>query len=98
MGSNVATFDGGDPVATKRFTSREFNQETGRAKRAARSGPVYITDRGEPSHVLMSFDDYQRLAANEPGIIDALSHPSGVEDIELETLGARELARPADFE
>ena len=35
-------------------SSREFNQDTGRAKIAARSGPVFITDRGRPAHVLQS--------------------------------------------
>ena len=30
------------------LTSREFNQDTGRAKTAARHGPVFITDRGKP--------------------------------------------------
>lgn len=43
------------------FSSREFNQDTARAKRAAKSGPVFITDRGAPSHVLMTVEDYERL-------------------------------------
>jgi prevent-host-death family protein len=43
------------------FSSREFNQDTARAKRAAKHGPVIITDRGEPSHVLISFEEYERL-------------------------------------
>jgi len=51
------------PVAT--FTSREFNQDTARAKRAAEKGPVFITDRGEPSHVLLSKEEFDRLT-NEP--------------------------------
>src|SRR2546430_4851867 len=33
------------------FSSREFNQDPGRAKKAARKGPVFITDRGHPAHV-----------------------------------------------
>ena len=31
-----------------RMSSREFNQDTSGAKRAAEHGPVYITDRGRP--------------------------------------------------
>ena len=50
-------------MKTNKLTSREFNQDTGGAKRAAQSGPVYITDRGRPSHVLLSFESYMRLAA-----------------------------------
>lgn len=52
------------PAAT--FTSREFNQDTARAKRAAEKGPVFITDRGEPAYVLMSIDEFRRLEQKEP--------------------------------
>lgn len=45
------------------LSSREFNQDTGRAKRAAKNGPVFITDRGRPAHVLLTIEDYQRLTA-----------------------------------
>jgi PHD/YefM family antitoxin component YafN of YafNO toxin-antitoxin module len=47
------------PPAT--FSSREFNQDTARAKRVAKHGLVFITDRGRPSHVLMSIEEYERL-------------------------------------
>ncbi|WP_274627974.1 type II toxin-antitoxin system prevent-host-death family antitoxin [Arvimicrobium flavum] len=49
------------PVTT--MSSREFNQDTARAKRAAKQGPVFITDRGKPSHVLLTKDEYDRLEA-----------------------------------
>lgn len=39
------------------LSSRELNQDVSRAKRAARHGPVLITDRGKPAHVLLSFED-----------------------------------------
>lgn len=38
------------------LSGRELNQDLGRAKRAANEGPVIITDRGRPAHVLLSFD------------------------------------------
>jgi len=41
------------------FSSREFNQAASEAKRAANDGPVFITDRGKPAHVLMSMAHYQ---------------------------------------
>jgi prevent-host-death family protein len=85
-------------MATKKLTSREFNQDTGGAKKAAEAGPVYITDRGRPSHVLLSFADYQRLAANQPSIIELLAEPAGVEDIDFEAPASREPAPPARFE
>jgi PHD/YefM family antitoxin component YafN of YafNO toxin-antitoxin module len=43
------------------LSSREFNQDAARAKRAAEEGPVFITTRGEPSQVLMSIEEYRRL-------------------------------------
>ena len=43
------------------ITSRVFNQDAAGAKRAASQGPVFITDRGRPAHVLLSIEDYRRL-------------------------------------
>jgi prevent-host-death family protein len=83
---------------TTRLTSREFNQDTGGAKRAAQGGPVYITDRGRPSHVLMTFEDYQKLAAQQPSIADLLSLPRGIEDIEFDLPRDRSTAEPAQFD
>ncbi len=54
-------------------TSRDFNQDVGRAKRAARAGPVFITHRGEPAHVLLSIKDYRRLARQRRSLEEALS-------------------------
>lgn len=65
------------------LTSREFNQGASEAKRAANKGPVFITDRGRPAHVLMSFEEYQRLTQQRRNIADALAMP-GAADIELE--------------
>ena len=83
------------PITT--FSSREFNQDTGRAKKAAANGPVFITDRGKPAHVLLSIQEYRRLAGQHHSIGEALGWPAGVEDIEIEFPRARELARGADF-
>lgn len=57
------------------LSSREFNQDTSGAKKAARRGPVFITDRGRPAHVLLSFEDYQKLAGNQPSIVEQLAMP-----------------------
>ncbi|HEY8471193.1 MAG TPA: type II toxin-antitoxin system Phd/YefM family antitoxin [Natronosporangium sp.] len=79
------------------LSSREFNQDTGRAKTAARSGPVFITDRGRPAHVLLTFEDYQRLIGDQDNIIDRLSLPAEAAELELETPPSRDLPRPADL-
>jgi prevent-host-death family protein len=86
-------------MAVTTLSSREVNQDLGRAKRASESGPVIITDRGRPAHVLLTFDEYQRLAGRyrQVNILDELGLPPGVEDIEVEFPRSREIARPADF-
>ena len=57
------------------LTSREFNQGTGRSKKAATAGPVFITDRDKPAHVLISIEEYQRLTSQHRNITEALSMP-----------------------
>ena len=42
-------------------SSQEFNRDVSAVKRVAARGPVIITDHGRPSHVLLTFADYQRL-------------------------------------
>ena len=79
------------------LSSREFNQDTGRAKNAARGGPVFITDRGRPAHVLLTFEDYQRLTGQADSIIDLLGVPADEADVELPAAHPRDLARPADL-
>ena len=79
------------------LTSREFNQDTSRAKKAAKSGPVFITDRGRPAHVLLTIEEYQRVTASQSSIVDLLAMP-GIADIEFEPARLHgELYRPADL-
>ena len=78
------------------LSSREFNQKASDAKKAANKGPVFITDRGRPAHVLLSIEDYQQITASRQKIADLLAMP-GIEDVELEIPPLRDLARPADF-
>jgi prevent-host-death family protein len=79
------------------LSSREFNQDTSRAKNAAREGPVFITDRGTPAHVLLSIQEYRRLTGGHGSIIDCLGLPPGVEDVDFEVPRLKDLARAADF-
>ena len=78
------------------LSSREFNQDAGRAKKAAMNGPVFITDRGRPAHVLLSIEEYQRITGERRKIADLLAMP-GVEDIDLEISQAGDLAVAADL-
>ena len=65
------------------LSSREFNQDTSGAKKAAREGPVFITDRGRPAHVLMSIEDYRRLAGGQVSLLDAIAQP-GAPDFDFQ--------------
>ena len=76
------------------FSSREFNQDTSGAKRAASKGPVFITDRGKPAHVLLTFEQYQRLASGPKNIVDMLGMR---EEIEFEPPKLGRLSSPVDL-
>ncbi len=79
------------------FSSREFNQDASKAKRAADAGPVIITDRGQPAHVLLTFAEYKRITGVRTPIADLLAMP-GAESVELELPRPRDLAGPADLD
>ncbi len=79
------------------ISSREFNQDTSGAKKATAQGPVYITDRGRPAHVLLTFDAYEELIGRHR-VLDLLSDPAGVESIEFEVPKNTEPAKPASFD
>ncbi|MBE3205787.1 type II toxin-antitoxin system Phd/YefM family antitoxin [Frankia sp. CH37] len=75
-------------------TSREFNRDVSAVKRAAASGPVIITDHGRPSHVLLSFAEYQRLTGTAGSLADAFILD---EEIDFEPVRPRDSARGVDL-
>lgn len=79
------------------LSSREFNQDTSGAKKAAENGPVYITDRGRPAHVLLTFEAYEELVGPYRAL-DLLAQPTGVADIEFVVPKSTDVAQPASFE
>lgn len=79
------------------LSSCAFNQDTGAAKRAAKRGPVFISDRCRLSHVLLSIEDYRRLTAAHESILDMLAMPAAADiDFEPPRL-SKPLPRPADL-
>jgi prevent-host-death family protein len=94
----VATSKGWKPgMAITKLSSRDFNQDTSRAKRAAKRGPVFITDRGRPSHVLLTVEEYQRITQGQKSVVDLLAMPAAAE-IEFEPPRLRgNLHEPADL-
>jgi len=82
------------PITT--LSSRQFNQDASKAKRAALAGPVIITDRGRPAHVLLTFEQYQALTSTPGKIADLLAMP-WPDGIELETVRLADVAQAADL-
>ncbi|SIS47247.1 prevent-host-death family protein [Corynebacterium appendicis CIP 107643] len=79
---------------THLMSAREFNQELSRAKREALVSPVIVTDRGEPSHVLMSYGEYERLTRSPGSFVEKLLIDDPVDvDIDKSELGLR----PVEF-
>jgi len=78
------------------LSSRELNQDVTRAKKASKKGPVFITDRGKPAHVLLSIEAYQQLTQQRRNIAEYLAMP-GVENIEFEPKPVNLQSRPADL-
>lgn len=82
------------PITT--LSSREFQQNASQAQKSAQEGPVFITSRGRPAHVLMSIAEYRRITGKRRNIVEALSMP-GLSEIEVEFPRSRELPRRVDF-
>ncbi len=79
------------------FTSREFNREPGRIKRAAAEGPVVITERGKPIMAVLAYGTYESLRDGSGTILDALDM-EGVGDIEIDFPRAKAPPRAATFD
>ena len=79
------------------ISSREFNRDVGQAKKSAHNGPVFISDRGRPAHVLLTIEEYREITGQQQGIVALLAMPAE-QDIEFEVPRvAGDLYRPADL-
>ena len=68
----------------KRVTSRELNQDVSRAKRFALVEPVFVTDRGRATHVLISIDAWRQLSGERETMAQLLAAAPG--DIPLDRI------------
>lgn len=78
------------------LSSRELNQDVTRAKKATAKGPVFITNRGKPAHVLLSIEDYQKLTNQRRSIVDALAMRNA-ENVEFEPATISFSIKPAEL-
>lgn len=85
-------------MAVTTLTSREFNQDTSGAKKAARRGPVFITDRGRPAHVLLTIEDYRRLTGGGVSLAEALAQRGNADFDFVPPRTRGGIFKPADLE
>jgi len=84
-------------MSSRSITSREFNQDTSKAKREAHKGPVFITDRGRASHVLLTIEAYQTLTGQQASVVELLAMPdAGTVEFEPSHIEGP-LTHPADL-
>lgn len=83
-------------MAITTLSSRELNHDVSSAKKAAKDGPVIITDRGKPSHVLMTYEEFQRLTGKRRSLVEALAM-SGLSEIDFDPPRAGIAPREVDF-
>lgn len=83
-------------MAITSLHAQEFAQDVHKAITATENGPVVITDHGIPSHVLLSYQEYQRLLELKHSIASSLAMPSDT-DVEFEAPRVNIYLRPADF-
>lgn len=72
------------PVSITSIPAREFARDLAGAKRAAATGPVLITDRGQPAYALLAIEDYYALTgAGTASLLDMMDAiPGGDFDFE----------------
>ncbi len=80
------------------ITSREFNQDAACAKKAALHGPVFITDRGRPAHVLLSIKEHQRLIAKGQTLWDIFADKDDGGGFDFDPPKLNIGFRPAEFD
>ncbi len=79
-------------------SSRDFARDLASTKKAADSGPVFVTDRGRPTYALLKIEDYYKLTGAKPksllALMDAI--PGGRFEFDPPKLAGNDL-KPADF-
>lgn len=67
-------------------TAAEFNREPSKVKARAADGPVFITDHGVRSYVLLSIEEYERIRPARHGLATSLRQ--GWADLVARSTGA----------
>lgn len=78
-------------------SSKDFNRDPGRAKKAADEGAVFITNRDHPTHVLLRIEDYRKLTTSKGSIVNKLALPATAA-IDFDPPRIRLGLKPADLD
>ena len=57
------------------MSMRQHSQDLSGAVKAANKEPVFLTNRGKTTHVLLSIKDYEKLKGKPMSIVEMLRHP-----------------------
>lgn len=63
----------------KSISTRAFGRDAQSAQQATNEGPVFITAHGQPSHVLLSVQDYAALRGDQRSLAETLGMDQVVE-------------------
>ena len=81
-------------------SSSDFSRDPGKAKKSSCLGPVFITNRDRPEHVLMSIEEYRRMLIGKKSLAEAMlpgSELKGIADIEFDPPRSQFVARVPDL-
>ncbi|HYJ31155.1 MAG TPA: type II toxin-antitoxin system prevent-host-death family antitoxin [Allosphingosinicella sp.] len=80
------------------MSSREFNREPSRVKRAAATEDVIVTERGKPTLALIRYDEYRRMKGEPRTLLELFESLPDTSDIDVEFERRREIHKPFDFD
>jgi hypothetical protein len=60
-------------VTVTTLSSHEFDEDASRAMKAAQNGTVFVTDRGHPTHVVLTMQEYQHIIGGQTTLLEALA-------------------------
>ena len=86
-------------MALTTVSARDFARDLASAKKAAKSGPVIVTDRGRPAYALLKIEDYYKLTGTPWTSLLAAKDaiPGGDFTVEPPRLTGNDL-KPADLD
>ena len=81
------------------FSAQQLGRNVSAAKRAALDGPVFITSRGQVTHVLERIEAYRARQSQPKTLFDAI-HPAWLDQagLELDLPRRTEPPQAADFD